>query len=126
MRIWFLAVAFAACSSAPARPPGPPPATTSKCAFVADHLLSLLTDEAKAAPTEVLDKVRMRFETRCKDDGWSVTAQDCFLGLASKNEVDKCASQLTEDQQKALEEPESKEPPRMRATPESPESPESQ
>jgi hypothetical protein len=103
MRIRGLVLFLACCSSsAPARAPGPPPPTTNKCAFVADHLLSLLTDEAKAAPAEELDRVRMQFDTRCKEDAWSIAAQDCFLALTAKEEVDRCAAQLTAAQQEAL------------------------
>lgn len=91
-----------ACSSPPPQHPAaaPPP---SQCARVADHLLSLLTDTAKEAPVEELDKVRAAFNQRCRDDGWSPQAQQCFLALATKEEVDRCASLLSESQRTALE-----------------------
>ena len=86
-------------------PPAPPPAPASKCAHVADHLLSLLTTTARDAPAEELDRVRAMFNTRCRDDGWSMTAQECFLALRAKEEVDRCAAQLTQTQRAALEQP---------------------
>jgi hypothetical protein len=103
MRSRWLAVLLACCSSAPTRSPARPAKPENKCAFVADHLMTLLTDTAKAAPVEELDRVRQQFHTRCKEDGWSPAAQKCFLGLASKGEVDRCASELTESQHEALE-----------------------
>jgi hypothetical protein len=80
----------------------PPP---SKCAHVADHLLSLLTPTARDAPAEELDRVRTMFHMRCRDDGWSIAAQECFLALRAKDEVDRCAAQLSDTQRAALEQP---------------------
>jgi hypothetical protein len=82
---------LAACGSGGTQAPvaaTPPP---SKCAHVADHLLSLLTPTARDAPAEELDRVRAMFHTRCRDDGWSIAAQECFLALHAKDEVDRCA-----------------------------------
>lgn len=94
-------VALGACGGTTKRaaPPPPPP---DRCAFVADHLLSLLTPAAHDAPTEELDRVRAQFNARCKEDGWSPAAQQCFLDLKAKEDVDQCASQLTEAQRNAL------------------------
>ena len=86
-------------------PPAPPPAPASKCAHVADHLLSLLTATARDATAEELDRVRAMFNTRCRDDGWSLSAQECFLALRVKEDVDRCAAQLTDTQRRALEQP---------------------
>ncbi len=49
--------------------------------------------------------MRAMFNTRCRDDGWSITAQECFLALRAKEEVDRCAAQLTDTQRAALEQP---------------------
>lgn len=97
----FALVACATRKPAPAKPAEP----ASKCAFVADHLLSLLTAAAKEAPAEQLDQVRAMFNTRCTQDGWSSAAQDCFLALTTKEQVDSCASKLTDAQRQALETP---------------------
>lgn len=86
-------------------PPAPAPAPANKCAYVADHLLSLLSSSAREAPAEELDRVRAMFHTRCRDDGWSPAAQECFLALGAKEEVDRCAAQLTDAQRAALEAP---------------------
>jgi hypothetical protein len=93
-----------ACSSSP--PPRPvTPKGPSMCARVADHLVSLLSDAAKQAPVEELDRVRAGFTHHCERDAWSEKAQQCFLALASKDEVDRCATELTIEQRTALEEP---------------------
>ena len=98
-----LLLALAACASkaAPAKPAAPP----NKCAFVADHLLSLLTATAKEAPADQLDQVRAMFNKRCTEDAWSAAAQDCFLALTAKEQVDTCASKLTQAQSEALNHP---------------------
>ena len=100
---WVFA-AGAACSSA--QPPAPvAPKGPSTCARVADHLVSLLSDTAKQAPVEELDRVRAGFTHHCEQDGWSDKAQQCFLTLGSKDEVDRCATELTPEQRAALEQP---------------------
>jgi hypothetical protein len=102
-----VAAVLSACShAAPAEKPAAPP--PSRCAYVADHLLSLLTDTARQAPAEELDRVRASFNTRCVEDRWSPEAQQCFEALTSKVDVNRCASLLTEEQVKALEQPPAK------------------
>jgi hypothetical protein len=91
----------ASTSTTPVAPAAPAPS----CARVADHLLSLMSPTAKDAPTEEVDRVRVMFERRCTEDRWSTDAQRCFLDLADKAEVDRCASQLTDAQRHALEQP---------------------
>jgi len=97
-------VLLVACSSA-APPLAQPAAPANKCAFVADHLLSLLTATAKDAPGEELDRVRTQFNQRCNEDAWSAEAQQCFLELTAKEDVDRCAAKLTEAQRAALNQP---------------------
>lgn len=99
-----LLVLLVACSS-PATPEPAKPAPSNKCAFVADHLISLMTKTAQEAPAEEIDKVRAAFNTRCTDDGWSPAAQECFLALQAKEDVNRCAAQLTDAQRAALEAP---------------------
>jgi hypothetical protein len=105
VRLYVLLVA-AACGSPPT-PATPPvaPVPANQCARVADHLLSLMTDAAKEAPTEEVDRVRVAFQRRCDEDRWSAEAQQCFLDLASKADVDRCATRLTDAQRQALEQP---------------------
>jgi hypothetical protein len=98
-----LALTFAAACTTTASPAPVQPVPENKCAHVADHLLSLLTASAKEAPGEELDRVRNVFHSRCRDDGWSAQAQQCFLALTAKEEVDRCAAQLTDAQRSALE-----------------------
>lgn len=95
-------IALVACVSSSAPPPAPPP-PASKCPHVADHLLSLLSPTAREAPTEELDRVRALFNARCEQDRWSPAAQQCFLALAAKEEVNRCATLLTDEQRTALE-----------------------
>jgi hypothetical protein len=96
--------ALVACASAPPAPPAPVPSPPPRdtCAHVADHLLSLLSETAREAPPDELDRVRAAFLARCEQDGWSVDARRCFVELASRDDVDRCASLLSEDQQRAL------------------------
>jgi len=80
---------------APAEPP-------TKCPRVADHLLSLMSPAAQE-PTETLDKFRALFNTRCRDDGWSAEAQDCFLVATTlANAAEQCESKLTPEQTQAF------------------------
>jgi hypothetical protein len=79
-----LALTFAAACTTTASPAPVQPVPENKCAHVADHLLSLLTASAKEAPGEELDRVRNVFHSRCRDDGWSAQAQQCFLALTAK------------------------------------------
>lgn len=85
-----------ACSSPAPKAPAPPPPT--KCPRVAEHLLSLMSPTAQE-PTETLDKMRMIFDTRCREDAWSAAAQDCFLAATSLAiAAEKCESLLTPEQ----------------------------
>jgi hypothetical protein len=80
------------------KPAAPPPAPPSKCARVADHLLSLMSPTAQE-PTETLDKMRTIFDTRCREDAWSPAAQDCFLAATSlADAAERCESLLTPEQ----------------------------
>lgn len=91
-----LVVLLVACSSSAPKAPAPP--LPSKCASVADHLLSLMSPTAQE-PTETLDKMRTIFETRCRDDGWSPSAQHCFLAATSlASAAERCESLLTAEQ----------------------------
>lgn len=91
-----LLIAVAACSK-PA-PPKAPTAVPTKCANVADHLLSLMSPAAQE-PTETLDKFRTMFDKRCREDGWSMEAQECFLAAMSlTNAAEQCESKLTPEQ----------------------------
>jgi hypothetical protein len=101
--VFVLAVACGPPATPSVSPAAPAPRET--CAHVADHLLSLMSTTAKEAPTEEVDRVRVAFEQRCSEDRWSAEARHCFLGLADKVEVDRCATLLTEQQRSALEQP---------------------
>jgi hypothetical protein len=113
VRVSFVALVLAlmhfACSS-PAKTETAKPAPTNKCAFVADHLITLMTKTAQEAPSEEIDKVRSFFNTRCTADAWSPAAQECFLALEAKEDVNNCAAQLTDEQRSALEQPPSSSP----------------
>ena len=93
---------FAVACSNPAPPPKPP-APPPRCANVADHLLELMTPDAKAAPAEQLDAMRRIFNDRCRDDQWTPAAQDCVLAAASLKEVgERCSDKLTPEQTMAF------------------------
>jgi hypothetical protein len=82
--------------------PAPQGQTAGKCAQVADHLLSLMSDTARGAPTEDLDRMRNVFTARCEQDGWSAEAQQCFLGVTSLRHAVRCEDLLTESQMAAF------------------------
>ena len=97
----FAAFGLVACSSAP--PPKPPAAPPPKCAKVADHMIELMTPDAQSASADSLDAMRKLFNDHCRDDGWSVAAQDCVLAAGSRNELaEKCGNLFSEEQGKAL------------------------
>jgi hypothetical protein len=91
-----LLLVLVACSNpAPPKAPAEPP---TKCASVADHILSLMSPTAQE-PTETLDKFRALFNTRCRDDHWSPEAQECFLAATTlANAAEQCESKLTPEQ----------------------------
>jgi hypothetical protein len=66
-------------------------------------MIELMSPDAQGAPSEQLDAMRRLFNDHCRDDGWSVEAQDCFLGASSRDEVaERCASMLTGQQGRAF------------------------
>jgi hypothetical protein len=97
-------LAAGACSkpaAQPAAPAQPPP----KCAQVADHVVSLMSETAQQ-PTDELDAFRTLVFQHCRDDRWSVQAQDCFLGATSRKDAgDRCEPLLTQDQLTSLTQP---------------------
>lgn len=98
------ALVFLVACAGPSKP-APVARAPERCAYVADHLLTLLSPTAREAPAEELDRVRAHFHARCAQDGWSPAAQQCFLELRVKEDVDRCASLLTDAQRAALEAP---------------------
>jgi len=105
MRTSWLAFVLVACSGGGPAPVAKPAAPANKCAFVADHFISLLTKEAQEAPADEIDRLRAHFNRRCVDDGWSAEAQQCFLSLTAKEDINRCAEQLTETQRDAINAP---------------------
>jgi len=100
MKRLLLIALVVACGSKP--PPKAPTEPPTKCASVADHLLSLMSPAAQE-PTETLDKFRAMFNTRCHDDHWSPDAQDCFLAATTlANAAEQCESKLTPEQTEAF------------------------
>jgi hypothetical protein len=98
-RLLLLALVVGCSKPPPPKPPAEPP---SKCANVADHLLSLMSPTAQE-PTETLDKFRAMFNTRCREDAWSPEAQDCFLAATTlANAAEQCESKLTPEQTQAF------------------------
>jgi hypothetical protein len=96
-----LVLAIAACSS-PVGKPAAPVQPPSKCAQVADHVVSLMSETAQQ-PTDELDEFRKLVFQHCRDDHWSAQAQDCFLGATSRKDAgDRCEQLLTPEQLKSL------------------------
>jgi hypothetical protein len=101
MSRWILVVVVAvvACSH-DANPPAPV-VTPSKCAQVADHVVSLMSASAKSP--EQVDPFRTVIARRCNEDGWPVVAQDCLLATKQLGDGNACQQQLTEQQAKKFE-----------------------
>lgn len=94
-------LAIVGCGS-PAAKPAVPVQPPSKCAQVADHVVSLMSETAQQ-PTDELDAFRKLLFQHCRDDHWSAPAQDCFLGATSRKDAgDRCEPLLTPEQLKAL------------------------
>lgn len=80
--------------------PAPAPAAPS-CADVRTNLMSILS-AAKEAPKEAVEEVGEVLATHCRDDAWSVDARIC-LAKATVDTVKTCENQLTQAQQRAVE-----------------------
>ena len=104
-RIWLVVFALAACShdakqaDPVAADKSPPP---SKCAQVADHVVSIMASDGKATPDQLAPFSKV-ISTRCDQDHWTAEAQDCLISIKNLDDGDKCEKQLTPDQAKALE-----------------------
>jgi hypothetical protein len=99
-----IAFVVSACShaSSPATTTPGKSAAASPCTRLADHLVSLLPASTTAPPDKVA-AFRDVIATRCDQDHWSVTAQQCFLAAASEDDIDKCGNQLTQAQNASLD-----------------------
>ena len=78
-----------------------PAPAKSKCAYVADHLVSMLSEEARR-DTGNVDTMRRIFHQRCSEDGWSAQVQDCFLAVTQIEDGERCAKLLTPEQERAI------------------------
>lgn len=99
-----LLILLVACGRPPTAANEPKP-DTSKCPNVADQMVSFLSKgkETGGEPfMEAQDRIRRLVLTRCRDDAWGLEAQQCFLGLASIEQANDCATFLTIDQREAL------------------------
>jgi hypothetical protein len=78
-------------------------APASQCQPMADHLMTLLTDDAKGVPPATVKQVHDLFAGHCEKDAWSTQTQQCFLATKTKADGDKCADLLTQAQKDAIE-----------------------
>ncbi|HEU0032681.1 MAG TPA: hypothetical protein VFQ53_18745 [Kofleriaceae bacterium] len=103
-----IVLALASCSSKKPPEPAHTPAGPKPCEQMADHVMGLMTTtDASGKPIErepqTADAITNLLIERCTKDKWTVDAQQCFLRLASFEEIDKqCAPLLTVEQREGL------------------------
>jgi hypothetical protein len=72
------------------------------CVRGADHLIDLMSAEAKDAPPEKIKHFKDSFVTRCETDKWSAQMQSCVIDAKAPGDLEKCDSFLTPEQKDAL------------------------
>ncbi len=104
-RLLILASVLAACGGGAKQVDTTPvKAGAPACEKMADHLVGLMKQGAAAgAPQEASDRITQVLIERCTVDGWSIAAQQCFLGVATLEESDRCAPMLTVPQRDAAD-----------------------
>lgn len=107
---WIIFVVLAACGGSPksaATPTSEPPS----CVRVADHLIDLLSADAKGAPPEKIKQVHDEVRDHCVNDLWSAKLQRCMLDATKPNDLEKCNDLMTPAQQAAMAGPNDSGPP---------------
>ncbi|MBS1120014.1 MAG: hypothetical protein H6Q90_2242 [Deltaproteobacteria bacterium] len=95
------AVVLAGCGRA--QPPAAPMLEADTCGSVADHMVEqLLIGKDPRPPDATVDGIKNIIRARCKQDAWTVAAQDCLRKIQNAADADRCASLLSEEQQAAL------------------------
>ena len=72
------------------------------CVKGADHLIDLMSAEAKDAPPDKIKHFKDSFVTRCETDKWSTQMQSCVIDAKAPGDLEKCDSFLTPEQKDAL------------------------
>jgi hypothetical protein len=98
-----ICVAWCGCHSTGAPPATPRVSSPSRCAEVADKFATFFTQKEGAPPPAELAKVfHDVVVTRCEQDRWALTVQDCILTPSSS--IDDCANGLTPQQRSLFQE----------------------
>ena len=82
---------------------GPAPADPQSCAKVADHLIDLMSANAKDAPPEAIKHVHDVVLARCDQDQWTPEARQCFMAVSDRKGGERCNQMLSEAQRSAIE-----------------------
>jgi hypothetical protein len=97
---WAVVVVLAACPGREPVNPSMTPAGTKPCAQMAEHVVAVMNPGG--AMGETVDALRTALGDRCATDKWTIDAQQCFLGLKSNEDTDRCVPLLTVDQREAF------------------------
>jgi len=101
----FSIVFLIACGGASPKPSttgGPPSAAQGpSCGQVADHMMAMITADAKDAPQDAVDQLRIKLIEACEDTQWSLAARRCVMDAKVGTETRACEPMFTEAQRAA-------------------------
>ena len=89
------------------------PADPQSCARVADHVIDLMSADAKDAPPQSIKETHDMVLQHCDADKWSAELRRCVAGLSSREEGRRCEELMTDAQKNALGVVKEKAPPTM-------------
>jgi hypothetical protein len=87
-------------ATAPLAEAGGDPAS---CANVADHVIELMSANAKDAPPDLLKKQHDMFQKHCEADLWSADLRKCLIAIHERTDSDRCDPLITEAQKAAFD-----------------------
>ena len=74
-------------------------------------MMLLVTADAKAAPQDAVDQMRIKLIKACEDTQWSLAARQCVMDAKVGIETRACEPMFTEDQRRAWGPPSAPPPP---------------
>ena len=85
-------------------------AAGASCEAMVAHLTAISRDLLEELPAEVRDQIARAWEQiavvmieRCRVDGWSAAARQCYLAASSRADLDACKTHLTPEQDQRME-----------------------